>query len=64
MFKQEVRNQVTNDSNVVNIATKDNLDIKMWKHNYQEWLLERQDSKSYTFVNRKTKEILKLNFYK
>lgn len=32
MFKQEVRNQVTNDSNVVNIATKDNLDIKMWKH--------------------------------
>ncbi len=33
-------------------------------YNYQEWLLERQDSKSYTFVNRKTKEILKLNFYK
>lgn len=24
MFKQEVRNQVTNDSNVVNIATKVN----------------------------------------
>lgn len=33
-------------------------------YNYQEWLLERQDSKSYTFVNRKNKEILKLNFYK
>lgn len=32
MFKQEVRSQVTNDSNVVNIATKDNLDIKIWKH--------------------------------
>lgn len=32
MHKQEVRNQVTNDSNVINIATKENLDIKMWKY--------------------------------
>ncbi len=32
MFKQEVINQVTNDSNLVNISTKENLDIKMWKY--------------------------------
>ncbi len=43
MFKQEVINQVTNDSNVVNIATKDNLDIKMWKHqNIKEFELTKE----------------------
>ena len=36
MHKQEVKNQVTNDGNIVNIATKENLDIKMWKYQNQK----------------------------
>ncbi|WP_158534759.1 DUF6906 family protein [Romboutsia maritimum] len=38
------------------ILTKNGLD-------YNKYLLERQDPKSYTFVHRETKETVKLNFY-
>lgn len=36
MFKQKLINQVINDSNLVNIAIKENLDTKMWKYQNQK----------------------------
>lgn len=30
---------------------------------YDQWTLKTQDSKSYTYINKETKEVMTLNFY-
>lgn len=64
MFKQEVRNQVTNDSNLVNISTKENLDIKMWKHqNIKEFnkelnIIEKSKEMKQYFTSEEANDLL------